>query len=106
MITISTAHNHAEKTDYWFAVDPANPERPFIFGANSADPALPSIACWSAASAFSLENIDRIDGSLWKDWRASLILTGCPWAVPIMEDALKNEDSQAAMDKILARSGK
>lgn len=92
MILISKVKDEKEETDYWFAVDPEDKSKPFIFGANCADSSLPSIAQWSAASAFSLQTIDSIDGTLWKDWRVSLIRTGCPQAISIFEKALTSID--------------
>lgn len=46
MIIILKFLNKTEKVEYYFAIMPDNMERPFIFGAQSAVPKLPSIAQW------------------------------------------------------------
>ena len=72
MIIISRFLNKTEKVEYYFAIVPDDMDRPFILGAQSADPKLPSIAQWGASSRFGLDNLDTIEGKLWKSWRSTL----------------------------------
>lgn len=66
MIIISRFLNKTEKVEYYFAIVPDDMDRPFILGAQSADPKLPSIAQWGASSRFGLDNLDTIEGNYGK----------------------------------------
>lgn len=46
MVIISRFLNKTEKVEYYFAIMLEDMERPFILGAQSVDPKLPSIAQW------------------------------------------------------------
>jgi hypothetical protein len=67
------------------------------------DPSLPPIAQHGSASTFGLADIDRIDGTRWRDWRASLMEVGCAWVVPIIEEGLATGDVATAVRVILDR---
>lgn len=104
MIIISKFLNKTEKVEYYFAIMPDDMERPFIFGAQSADPKLPSIAQWGASSRFGLDNLDIIEGKLWKDWRSSLEKLGATWVIPIMEESVIKNDVTYAIYEIISKS--
>ncbi|MCL1530255.1 hypothetical protein M3O57_05485 [Xanthomonas nasturtii] len=36
-------------------------------------------------------------------WRADVTKAGCAWVIPILEQAMRSDDAQAAIDAILAR---
>ncbi|WIX07913.1 hypothetical protein [Xanthomonas oryzae] len=36
-------------------------------------------------------------------WRADVTKAGCAWVIPILEEGLRTDDTQAAIDAILAR---
>ncbi|PKV13732.1 hypothetical protein [Xanthomonas prunicola] len=38
------------------------------------------------------------------DWRADVTKAGCAWVIPLLEEALRTNDTQAAIDTILARA--
>ncbi|AVQ09133.1 TPA: hypothetical protein HH295_00930 [Xanthomonas vasicola pv. zeae] len=38
------------------------------------------------------------------DWRADVTKAGCAWVAPILEEGLRTDDTQAAIDAILARA--
>ena len=90
-----------EKANIYFAVDLKNPIKPFIFGAECNDPDLPSVAQWACASRFGIDNLDNIDGSKWKDWRATLKKLNCEWVIPIFEKAQLDSDLQFAISEII-----
>ena len=104
MIIISKFLNKTEKVEYYLAIVPDDMERPFILGAQSADPKLPSIAQWGASSRFGLDNLDTIEGKLWKDWRSSLEMLGASWVIPIIEESVIKNDVTYAIYEIISKS--
>ena len=104
MIIISRFLNKTEKVEYYFAIVPDDMDRPFILGAQSADPKLPSIAQWGASSRFGLDNLDIIEGKLWKDWRSSLEMLGATWVIPIIEESVIKNDVTYAIYEIISKS--
>ncbi len=90
--------------EYYLAIVPDDMERPFILGAQSADPKLPSIAQWGASSRFGLDNLDTIEGKLWKDWRSSLEMLGASWVIPIIEESVIKNDVTYAIYEIISKS--
>ena len=104
MIIISKFLNKTEKVEYYFAIMPDDMERPFILGAQSAVPKLPSIAQWSASSRFGIDNLDTIEGKLWKDWRSSLEMLGASWVIPIIEESGIKNDVTYAIYEIISKS--
>lgn len=104
MIIILKFLNKTEKVEYYFAIMPDNMERPFIFGAQSAVPKLPSIAQWGASSRFGLDSLDTIEGKLWKDWRFSLEMLGASWVIPIIEESVIKDDVSHAVNEIISKS--
>ena len=79
-------------------------ERPFILGAQSTDPNLPSTTQWGASSRFGLDNLNTIGGELWKDWRCSLEMLGASWVIPIIEDSVIKDDVSHAVNQIISKS--
>lgn len=104
MKIISRFLNKTEKVEYYFAIVPDDMERPFILGAQSADPKLPSIAQWGASSRFGLDNLDSIEGKLWKSWRSSLKMLGASWVIPIMEESVIKNDVTYVVNQIISKS--
>ena len=104
MKIISKFRNRAEKVEYYFAIMPGEIDRPFVLGAQSADPELPSIAQWGASSRFGLDNLDSIGGEQWKDWRSSLEMVGSSWVIPIIEESVIKEDVSHAVSEIMSKS--
>ena len=104
MIIISRSLNKTAKVEYYFAIMPDDMERPFILGAQSVDPKLPSIAQWGASSRFGLNSLDTIEGKLWKDWRSSLKMLGASWVIPIIEESLIKNDVSHAVNQIISKS--
>jgi hypothetical protein len=104
MKIISRFLNKTEKVEYYFAIVPDDMERPFILGAQSVDPKLPSIAQWGASSRFGLDSLETIEGKLWKDWRFSLEMLGASWVIPIMEESVIKNDLTYAVNQIISKS--
>ncbi|ESP91471.1 hypothetical protein [Pseudoalteromonas luteoviolacea] len=104
MKIISKISDPIEKADLYFGINPSDRRRPFVLGANSNAQGVLSIASWGAASTFGLENLNSIDGSMWKDWRASLRHVGCDWVIPIIEKAEKTNNLDMAVAEILQRA--
>ena len=104
MITISKSLNKTEKVEYYFAIMLEDMERPFILGAQSVDPKLPSIAQWGASSRFGLDSLETIEGKLWKDWRFSLEMLGASWVIPIIEESVIKDDVSHAVNEIISKS--
>ena len=104
MVIISRFLNKTEKVEYYFAIMLEDMERPFILGAQSVDPKLPSIAQWGASSRFGLDSLDTIEGELWKDWRFSLEMLGVSWVIPIIEESVIKDDVSHAVNEIISKS--
>ncbi|WP_115554186.1 hypothetical protein [Xanthomonas arboricola] len=46
--------------------------------------------------------LHELDG--WRgDWRVHLTHAGCAWTIPLLEEAMRSGDTQAAIDAIVAR---
>ena len=89
--------------EVYFAVDEHNLRTPFIFGGQSKDPSVPSIAQFGSSTVFGWQELENnsIDGAEWSDWRASLKKLNCSWAIPILEQAIKNKEHKLAAKQIL-----
>lgn len=104
MKIISKISDPIEKADLYFGIQPDNLQRPFVFGAECNNRSMPSIARWGASSTFGLDNLDKIDGTFWHDWRATLRQLNCDWVIPIIEKAENTKNIEGAIAEILQRS--
>lgn len=98
---IGRRYDPAEKIEEYFGVDLNRPNRPFELGACSADPALPSIASWGAASTFGFDNLESIEATAFRDWRAALGRMQCGWVVSIIEESRPSADVEAAAKEVI-----
>lgn len=104
MKIISRFLSKTERVEYYFAIMSDHMERPFILGAQSVGPKLPSIAQWGASSRFGLDSLDTIEGKLWNDWRFSLEMLGASWVIPIIEESVIKDDVSHAIYEIISKS--